>query len=664
MGENEVIIARLLRAIGRAGQKCYNACTPALGGVSFGFPRPAARLAEMARLLPPLIRLLAALLGATLIITGLLAYRLGIDHNPEWGWQRIGIVALGGLSLVWALWGRLAPGLQARLARVAGRLARQPWAQAARRAAAAGAARAAGWPLARAGASAFRRLGELADAPAVRRRLFALAAALISLAALWAYLWIFSAGRMTAWPSGSRYYHLLAEAFRHGQAHLLEEPSSELLASPNPYDIRQRGQMRALWDASFYGGRYYLYWGPAPGLITVALEALLPGPVRDSFLVLGFVAGVYLASLLLLLEARRQFGGAFPGWLTLGALLAAGINAPLIWLLTRPSVYEAAIAGGQCFLLAGLYASFSAFRRTRPEAWRLLLAGLFWALAIGTRANLLAAAAFLALLTLGRLLSGLRGAARNASRPAAALLAPLLAGAAALGWYNYVRFGSVFESGHRYQLTGPALPTDYGRVFSLDYAIPNLYTAFLRPLRLEGSFPFVSVPWIKPDMWPSLVDLPPDYYYSEPVAGLLWVLPVVSLAILAGAGGLWRLLQADPRPAREAGPPERAGWSWLAACLAGAALLEAGVLLVYVASSMRYLADLAPTWIALAGLVVGRAWGASAGPPWKRAALAAAWLGAASLTAAIGLLVGVTGYHGLFEDLNPALYEQLRGLFH
>jgi hypothetical protein len=66
-------------------------------------------------------------------------------------------------------------------------------------------------------------------------------------------------------------------------------------------------------------------------------------------------------SALLILRLRQRL---FPmlGWkYVIPAIAIAGFANPLPWLLNRPAIYEAAIAAGQFFLMAGLYFCFSAF---------------------------------------------------------------------------------------------------------------------------------------------------------------------------------------------------------------------------------------------------------------------------------------------------------------
>jgi hypothetical protein len=56
-----------------------------------------------------------------------------------------------------------------------------------------------------------------------------------------------------------------------GSAH---SPAPEISALPDPYDSVANGPYR-LHDASFYKGRYYLYFGPVPAVVLFLPFSLL-----------------------------------------------------------------------------------------------------------------------------------------------------------------------------------------------------------------------------------------------------------------------------------------------------------------------------------------------------------------------------------------------------
>jgi len=118
-----------------------------------------------------------------------------------------------------------------------------------------------------------------------------------------------------------------------------------------------------------------------------------------------------------------------------------------------------------------------------------------------------------------------------------ALILPLVFWGAGLAWYNYARFGNILETGHRYQLTGGALPADYRNIVSPSYILPNLYEMLARPMEIHWhEFPFVFTPFISNTMWPKLFFYPRNlnYFYGEPITGLFISMPVIWLTLFTG----------------------------------------------------------------------------------------------------------------------------------
>ncbi len=583
-----------------------------------------------------ILTLLAAFCGAGLLGLALLAYRLGIDNDPGWGKGRTALAAVGGAllaaaGLAWQ-WGRISP--------LAGRLLAAAW------------ARLSGLPAVqqakRAWARALRLPGVawLAASPERRARLACwLGVGVILLA----QAWYFSAGTLTRWFAYPHaYFDRQAEAFLHGQLNLLEQPSPALLALADPYPYENRTGLEYLWDVSFYQGKFYLYWGPTPALVLAAFKAALGAHIEDQALAAGFLGGLICLMAGLACAIRRQF---FPetgaGGLFL-LLLAGGLNLYMLWPSGRPGVYESAILAGQFFLAAGLAALFTVLRPPRARPGWMLLAGASLALAVGARVTLAAPAGWLALAAAWR---AWRLAKSGAGRPGAALAAlllPLLLGAAGLMWFNAARFGSPFETGIRYQLGIPQFPHDLANLFSPAYLLPNLFGYLLRAPAFEGAFPYVSVPFVKEAAWPWWIRLPESYIYHEPQAGLLAACPVLLLGAVAAVNAL-------RRGARGEGFEK-----WFGGALAGALLAQALVLLLYFFSSIRYQLELAPVGFLLACLGFWQAQRSLAARPGWRGLFRLAVATLAIYSLALGLLGGFTAGDRRFEANNPHLYGLLR----
>lgn len=596
-----------------------------------------------------LIRLIVLAAGAGLILLSLFAFQLGLDNNPGWGSRRFQILGAGIAvvlfgSLYWitptlARWiGNSSPqrtgsiqnestrvGKLFLIFRLSGRLGQSPW---------------------------FRW---------VSRNLMNIGLVLTTCCALWMYVWIITIGRMDKWPSGREYYWMLTQAFEKGQTYLLVDPNPELLKLDNPYDLQQRKGLDYLWDTTLFKGKYYLYWGPVPAVLGVLVNFISSRPVTDAGLVFSFVVGTVLFSLLLLRRICLDY--KFPDWVFWGGAIASAVNIPLIWLFTHPSYYEVSIAGGQFFLMAGFFLLYQAFRSSSLSLRYLFLSASAFGLAGGTRVNLLPSVVFLGMVLLWRIyiFSQRRF---SISLPAfVTTLAPLVLIAISLAWYNYARFGSIFEFGHRYQLTGLSQTEDYRDQISVSYILPNLYTYLFRSPDWSATFPFVTIPWIKENMWPSFIRLPENYYYPEPTAGILFIVPLIGFTAILVIRLFWLLINGDISLLRKDQNSGTHQLFWLAFPMLGYVLIQMLLLFLFVSASLRYLFDLSPALIVLSTMFVGYYIQTFEDKSYQVKMIAVLWLCASVLTILFGFLVGLTGAQNNFLNKNPQLYQQLLGWF-
>jgi hypothetical protein len=222
-------------------------------------------------------------------------------------------------------------------------------------------------------------------------------------------------------------------------------------------------------------------------------------------------------------------------------------------------------------------------------------------------------------------------------------------GALGIGWYNWARFGSPLDFGHRYQITGMDLNHIYDQVFSLANVLPNLHNYLLNPFTRLEVFPFIKPDWGGKGM---LLMLPtPPNYYSEQITGLLPSVPFVLFALLP----LVWLVRGSPgiRPHLRR----------VIISLAGAFFLAFIFNLGYLVVTMRYLADFLPCLLLLAGVGFMQAHHSLVRSPFWQGIIALLGIYLALSTLRVGFLLAVTGYQARFENLNPALFDQLTRFF-
>jgi len=491
----------------------------------------------------------------------------------------------------------------------------------------------------------------------------ALAFALLLAAIETTYVLIITAGRFTTWPTWNSNYDLLAEGFRAGHLYLSRAPDPALLAKANPFDPAWRPLW--FWDASLHGGHYYLYWGPLPALALAAFKTVfrVRATVGDQVVVFAsYSIALVAGGLLIARMAARLFPGV-PRWLSGLAIAVFALANPTPYLLATPGIYEAAIAGGQAFLLLGLLLAFEAQGREEGRARRRLLAaaGLSWGLAFACRASAILPAATLVALTALAVAPPLpwRRAWRAPLRPALWLASPMAAIVAAHLTYNKLRFDAWLDFGLGKQLSTMQFRTAPG------YLLPNLYSYLLRPLHASCRFPFVAAPaGLGARAFPAGFPLPAGYAAPEPVAGLINATPWVLLATVAAVLVVALVRDARRAPDRLAGADPHARvslWCALSFLVLGSVTGLPEISEFF--ASMRFLADVA------SGLTLAGAWTAFSiyarvrDQIWPGRVAVAVIIALAGASIAIGLLLGVQGYDQMFERHNPELFARwVRGL--
>jgi len=469
------------------------------------------------------------------------------------------------------------------------------------------------------------------------------------------YVWYISVGLWSTWPARTRYYSLLAQGFLNHELALPVEPANKLLALSNPYDPAQHIRVEAPLDLSLYKGKFYLYWGPVPALILAVLKLLIPKDLPDSYLVFGFLCGLFLMQTQLAMRIWDRYFQNMPKWILVMFLFLAGLSVPSVWMLGRAEIYEAAITGGQFFFMAGFLAALAAVTKTHSADFKLLLAGICWSLAIGTRLTLILPISFLMLMVIYKLWMNDSAHLGNLLRKALQLGAPVVIGLALLAWYNWARFGSPSETGFTYQLAGPFIQQHLHEVMSYRYFVQNLYNYLLAPPQIQDQFPFIFSNGGKIQSILPFIDLP-DFYNTNPVTGLLHAAPFVLFSLV---------LPFKSMAARQEGiqlSETNSEFVWLVRTLAGAVFLAFVFLLVFFWAAMRYVLDFMPMLMLLSMIGYCQAYTAAKARGRERNVVVVGIL-LVGLSIVISQLLGISSSLKLFQSKNPAALNWFMKLF-
>lgn len=290
-------------------------------------------------------------------------------------------------------------------------------------------------------------------------------------------------------------YAELAKSMADGKLYLEEEPPNWLQNMEDPYDRGARDQLvketgeNYLWDVAYYDGHYYVYFGVVPVVLFylpfyLATGANFPTAVGVLIGMIAFIAGV---SALLDRFARYHFKRVSVGLYLLLQMAVVGCSGAL-YLLKFPTFYSLPIMLALAFSVWGLYFWMLGRAHRRPEL--LYLAGsLCMALVVGCRPQFVMLS-FLAFPLFWRPFIT-EGHIRTAAgmRQFICLIAPYAVVLAGIMWYNYARFGSLFDFGANYNLTVNDMTK---RGMAVGRIAPALFAYFFQPPSATGVFPYLQ----------------------------------------------------------------------------------------------------------------------------------------------------------------------------
>lgn len=351
---------------------------------------------------------------------------------------------------------------------------------------------------------------------------------LVVLFVLFFYVWSGSRGYLDFKLKSGAYgmYNMLAESFAKGKLELAVLPHSSLIKLEDPYDPGANSPYR-MHDASFYKGKYYLYFGPSPVLTLLLPYYLATGGMQMpySLAVVIFCCGAFIFTTFIFLYLRKKFFPDLPEWMFLFGLLVIGFANLSGWILRRHDVYEVAIACGFMFSTGGLYYLITSFKEKEIAIYRLMLGSLFLGIAIGARIHLVIPVSIVLIFLLFKII--LSKSYKNKLGKALLMLLPVSICMVSLLWYNYARFDNPFEHGGNYQLAG--WHPKYSKQFQVDTIPINVHYYFFRNLSFEKKvFPHFFI-----RRFNGLYSLTEISYFPGRTAGLIYVVPLFGLLFIA-----------------------------------------------------------------------------------------------------------------------------------
>jgi hypothetical protein len=407
-----------------------------------------------------------------------------------------------------------------------------------------------------------------------------------------------------------------AQALASGHAALLVAPA------PASADAASR-----ILDASYFHGRYYIYYGIGPFAWAIVPWLKLTGTFLSpaAYILAALLAGHAAYGTALWLRFRDDRRSAVDALLP-AAFLAVIVGGSSWALMDLPAIHQVESSSGYATMGVAIACLVAAGGRRRRPA--LVGAALFAGLTMACRPDCLPAATLVAAAAAWGLWRE-EGTRRERIGRVLGGLAPLGLVALALAGWNYARFGQADEFGMHYGTGAQANPGIVA--FSPDNIGYNLHRYLLGGIRWGRYFPFIDGVREGPIPRPLAIHESVDQVY-----GSLLLFPVLAYAALAlgrrkGIGAL------------------------LLAAAAGNLLVLAGLGF----GTYRYAVDyLGPLSLAAGFGIAGLAELPGRGGRWL-AALALVPLLAWSTAAGVCQAVSIARVHRLFDEQRPRDFARL-----
>jgi len=498
------------------------------------------------------------------------------------------------------------------------------------------------------------------------RRWIALAVAITVAVIGIAYVGLVSVWRWTQWPATDTYYGMLGDAFTQGKTYLPIEPTPGLSNSQNPYEgWSAKG---GIVNLSYYQGKYYMYWGPAPAMVLAILRIAGAPILGDDVVVFASISFIFLFSCLIVFRLEHAYFEGVPLWLMIAGVVIVGTIHPMLWFQSSPGILTAAIASGQAFLVGGVYFMVRALTDTNAGPGNYAAAGALWGMAMTSRLTTVAA---VIVLVLGVMIHSLKRAGsmhrhRTEVVNLVSLMAPVVLILGLYGWYNAIRFDSPFETGWRYQFVG-INPNDQiarGTHFNWRYLAPNAIHYFLTPIRPISSFPYLRAVYYEYPLFAGLLSrlgVPADYTVED-ATGLVFAAPTLLFAMTFARKWLY-----DEIPRQTGNDPpliKAAGWTSIDQGPLGALLLLSGLagvvpIILFYYSTTRYEMDFVPLLAIVAVLGLWRFYEDTRPLPIQSRMATGTIILIVTAAPLVSFLLAVSGAGSNIDDLNPDLFSFL-----
>lgn len=286
-------------------------------------------------------------------------------------------------------------------------------------------------------------------------------------------------------------YVQMFDAVQKGQVNIDIPVSEGFKSIENPYDVQQRtnsGEFYA-WDRAYYEGNYYSYFGIVPVFVLYipfySLTGMLPS-LNFNITFFSIFSIIFLIQTILTLT--KMFIKKPNLFLLVLGIFSATACSGIYYALDFSDIYFPAKVSSICFMLLCIWLGLCAYnaKKSKKQLILLIFSGLSFILCVGCRPSVAISAFVLAPFFIAILMNKNYTIKRKLCC-ASSFVIPIFVGAIGLMWYNYARFGSLFDFGSNYQLTVSNISANSLRLSAFPDAVIHY---FFHPFAFTSEFPF------------------------------------------------------------------------------------------------------------------------------------------------------------------------------
>lgn len=237
------------------------------------------------------------------------------------------------------------------------------------------------------------------------------------------------------------------------------------------------------WDVAYYNGNYYVYFGILPALLMLPYHLITGKYITTPMMVLVFSVLTAISLKALIKNVFNRFFKELPFKFLVFSLIMLLFGSQILWLNGIPRFYELSIISALFFATTGINFMFVCFEKDDVRYKYMFLASLFLSLSVACRPTQLLTSLIILPIVINIFIKNVKEK-KDIVKNILALAVPYMCVGLLLMYYNYIRFGSIFEFGSSYQITINDMSNLSNRfmtigmgivcsLFSIPYFIPN-----------------------------------------------------------------------------------------------------------------------------------------------------------------------------------------------